>query len=429
MVDPRPVPPLTGSGLERAAARRGGERGVAERPAVFRRLAALRGGSLVALLVAAAAICAPSPAQEPGPSGGGAKPQGTLVFSAREHSFGSLLEGDEAAYDFAFEVQGAGPVSIGRVQSTCGCTVPILEVGGKPYEFGTPLPVGAKGFVRARVKTYDFVGAKSSQITVFSDASENALVLSISSFVRRFFAAEPEFVNVGEMLEGEKRTHTVRVRTAEVAEFAIEDWGGARTRREVPVEPNGKPRITEKEIRERELEDALTLLPRPAAVAARFERTAPNEWSIELELDGSAMPVGAFLHTLRFRTGPQRAFDLRVQGVVQPLVGTQPAGRLGFGLLRRGAAKETTLALVDFDPEREVKLLSASLLTPELSAHLELGPIPSAPRNDEQGRPTWPVAVRAKSTLAPGSFKGLLELKTDHPKYPVIQVEVTGFVR
>lgn len=371
------------------------------------------------------------------PGGAEAKPaakaaataKGNLVFAARDHSFGSLLEGDEASFDFAFEVTGDGPVAIGRVQSTCGCTVPILEIGGQPYSFGTALPPGTKGFVRARVKTYDFVGAKSSQITVFSDGGESSIVLSISSFVRRFFVTEPEFVNLGEVLEGEKRKASVKVRTAEVPEFTIDGWGGARTRREVPLESNGKPKISEKEIRERELEDALSLQPEPRGVAVKYERSAPNEWTIEIEVDATVNSVGSFLHTLRFRTGAQRAFDLRVQGVVLPLVGTQPSPRLAFGLLRRNQAKELSIALVDYDPAVEVKLLSVSLATAELAPHLELGALPTAAKNDEAGRPTWPVSVTAKATLPAGAFKGLLELRTDHPKYPVIQIEVTGFVR
>ncbi|MBK9383512.1 MAG: DUF1573 domain-containing protein [Planctomycetes bacterium] len=363
------------------------------------------------------------------PSGAQEKAKGNLVFSVRDHSFGSLLEGDEATFDFGFEVTGDRPVTITRVQSTCGCTVPILEVGGQPYGFGTALPPGSKGFVRARVKTYDFVGAKSSQITVLSDGGESSIVLSISSFVRRFFLTEPEFLNLGEVLEGEKRKATVKVRTAEVPEFAIEGWGGARTRREVPLEANGRPKIGEKEIRERELEDALTLQPQPSGVAVKYERSAPNEWTLEVEVDATAIPVGSFLHTLRFRTGAQRAFDVRVQGVVLPLVGTQPSPRLAFGLLRRGQAKEISIALVDYDPGVEVKLLSAALVTAELAGHLEIGSAPTAAKNDDAGRPTWPIAVTAKSSLPAGPFKGLLELRTDHPKYPVIQIEVTGFVR
>jgi hypothetical protein len=400
------------------------------REAFSERVVRLRSALLALGLVGVGACVGSSAASAmQAPQGAQAKPQGNLVFGVRDHSFGSLLEGDEASFDFAFEVTGAAPVSITRVQSTCGCTVPILEVGGQPYGFGTALQPGAKGFVRARVKTYDFVGAKSSQITVFSDAGESSIVLSISSFVRRFFVTEPEFLNLGEVLEGEKRKASVKVRTAEVPEFAIEGWGGARTRREVPLESNGRPKIGEKEIRERELEDALTLQPEPRGVAVKYERSAPNEWTIEVEVDAALIPVGSFLHTLRFRAGAQRAFDVRVQGVVLPLVGTQPSPRLAFGLLRRGQAKEVSIALVDYDPAVEVKLLSAALATAELAAHLEIGSVPASAKIDEAGRPTWPIAVTAKASLPAGPFKGLLELRTDHPKYPVIQIEVTGFIR
>lgn len=381
--------------------------------------------ALASLLIGSSALVAQTPPQQ----GSTAKPQGTLLFGAREHSFGSLVAGDDAAYDFGFEVTGDAPVTISRVHSSCGCTVPILEIGGAPYEFGTALPVGAKGFVRARVKSYDFVGAKSSQITVYSDAVENSVVLTISSLVRRFFVTEPEYLNLGEVLQGEKRTMTVKARTAEVAEFAIEQWGGARARREVPIETTGKPKITEKEIRERELEDALGLEDRPEPIAVALTRTAPNEWSIEVELDATKTEVGAFLHTLRFLTDGNRAFDLRVQGVILPLVGTQPAQRLAFGLMRQGTVIEKNLVLVDYDPAVEVKLIGVEKISSSVSEHIELGALPTTTVPDAEGRPTWSIPLKTRASMPKGGFTAKVLIRTDHPRYPELEVEVSGFVR
>lgn len=88
--------------------------------------------------------------------------QGVLTFETESHDFGSITEGEKPTYTFRFTNTGDEPVTITRVQPSCGCTapsystepVPPNEMGeitveynseGRPGDFNKTISVQAGG--------------------------------------------------------------------------------------------------------------------------------------------------------------------------------------------------------------------------------------------------------------------------------------------
>ncbi len=58
----------------------------------------------------------PTPAEE--------KSNAAIKFETTSHSFGTVIEGQIATYDFKFTNTGTDPLVLGNVSASCGCTTP-----------------------------------------------------------------------------------------------------------------------------------------------------------------------------------------------------------------------------------------------------------------------------------------------------------------
>ncbi len=47
-----------------------------------------------------------------------------LVFETSSHSFGNIIEGQIATYEFKFTNTGTEPLELTNVRASCGCTTP-----------------------------------------------------------------------------------------------------------------------------------------------------------------------------------------------------------------------------------------------------------------------------------------------------------------
>jgi|ERR1043165_6464442 hypothetical protein len=97
-----------------------------------------------------------------------------ITFTKTEHNFGTLKKGGNTTCHFEFKNTGKQPLIISRCQQSCGCTTPHC-----PTEAILP---GAKSFVEVHYDSLR-VGAFTKTVTVYSNATNNNLVLTIKGTI------------------------------------------------------------------------------------------------------------------------------------------------------------------------------------------------------------------------------------------------------
>ncbi len=96
------------------------------------------------------------------------KPE-NLAFKMDTHDFGTVPEGPAAEYEFKFKNTGKEPITISKVQASCGCTTPS-------YSKDPVLP-GKEGAIKASYNTNGRPGAFTKTITVVSNAGTKVVTI------------------------------------------------------------------------------------------------------------------------------------------------------------------------------------------------------------------------------------------------------------
>jgi hypothetical protein len=111
----------------------------------------------------------PSPKQD--------NPNGPVItFDSLVHDFGTIVKRtDPANCEFKFKNTGKEPLILSDVKSSCGCTIPVW-----PKE---PILPGKTGVIKVSYTKTANVGIIAKQITVFSNANNGNIVLSIKGTV------------------------------------------------------------------------------------------------------------------------------------------------------------------------------------------------------------------------------------------------------
>jgi hypothetical protein len=107
-----------------------------------------------------------------------AKPEGPLAainFVKTEHDFGTIKEGDVVEHTFEFTNNGEAPLLIQNAQASCGCTVPDWTK--------TPVPVGGKGFVKAKFDSSGKPNMQNKTVTVTANTYPTQTVLRFKVMV------------------------------------------------------------------------------------------------------------------------------------------------------------------------------------------------------------------------------------------------------
>jgi|ERR1043166_1564364 hypothetical protein len=101
------------------------------------------------------------------------KPQ--IEFEQSIYDFGKVYEGRQTSHEFVFENKGKVPLVLSNVQPGCGCTTPEW-----PRE---PIMPGQKARIKAIYNPGAFKGQFAKGITVYSNASNNPVQLTIKGSV------------------------------------------------------------------------------------------------------------------------------------------------------------------------------------------------------------------------------------------------------
>lgn len=118
-----------------------------------------------------------------------------ISFDIKEHDFGKVNEEDgKITYVFDFVNRGNSPLVVNKVQASCGCTTPTWTK--------EPVEPGKKGSVTVTYNPAGRPGSFTKNITVYSNASEEQLVLVIKGEVIPKPSAEnnPYPMNIGELV-------------------------------------------------------------------------------------------------------------------------------------------------------------------------------------------------------------------------------------
>lgn len=118
--------------------------------------------------------------------------QGTaaIAFSENLHDFGTIAEETgNVTYDFKFTNSGDSPLVISRVTASCGCTTPDWSK--------EPIAPGKTGFIKVTYGAKGRPGQFAKTITVFSNAKEGNVILTIKGTVTPKTASIEETYPVG----------------------------------------------------------------------------------------------------------------------------------------------------------------------------------------------------------------------------------------
>jgi len=103
--------------------------------------------------------------------------QGPIIeFANSTHDYGTIEQGADGNCEFIFENVGTEPLMLTNVRSSCGCTVPNW-----PRE---PIAPGDKSVIKVKYDTRR-IGPISKSITVYSNGSEQPVVLRIKGKVEK----------------------------------------------------------------------------------------------------------------------------------------------------------------------------------------------------------------------------------------------------
>ena len=108
-------------------------------------------------------------AQEP------AGPTTTMTFTAYEHDFGTMEEGESRTHLFEFVNSGSEPLILDKCKGSCGCTVPKC-----PRE---PIAPGAKGQIEVKFNSKGKKNAQTKRVTIDANTDPAQTFLTITAFV------------------------------------------------------------------------------------------------------------------------------------------------------------------------------------------------------------------------------------------------------
>ena len=97
-----------------------------------------------------------------------------IKFSGIVYDYGSIEQNSEGICEFKFTNEGKSPLILSNVRSSCGCTVPNWP--------RNPLGTGEEATIKVKYNTTR-IGSFSKSITVYSNGSEQPIILRIKGKV------------------------------------------------------------------------------------------------------------------------------------------------------------------------------------------------------------------------------------------------------
>jgi hypothetical protein len=133
-----------------------------------------------------------------------AEPAPRIQFESLEVDLGSIAEGVNPPFKFAFRNEGNADLVIKQVQKTCGCT--------HAESTKSTLKPGESAEITGEFNTIGRLGKQSKTITVLSnDPKEPSVTLRFVADVKQWIRVEPQFLTFGDVGIGETVTRPITI--------------------------------------------------------------------------------------------------------------------------------------------------------------------------------------------------------------------------
>jgi hypothetical protein len=106
-----------------------------------------------------------------------------ISFEKTTHDFGTIIQGEEAEYNFKFTNTGDEDLIISAANASCGCTVPEYP----KY----PIAPGASGFIKVKFNSDYRLDAFEKSVTITANTAPLSTVLIIKGFINPKPSTEP----------------------------------------------------------------------------------------------------------------------------------------------------------------------------------------------------------------------------------------------
>jgi hypothetical protein len=332
-----------------------------------------------------------------------------LQFDVLTRDLGDVADGPELETVFEFANRGAGPLVLYTLRLQCGCTLGRLEVEGKNYEFGDPIPPGARGRLLLTFRTKGLAGEKDLKADILSN---DPATLTLKARILRVYEWEGSggAVDLGRFIAGTSQQKTVVLKNTRGEAFEIASIEGGRGALEVKYEPEDAKKTRWRVV--------LTAIPK--------------------------IPLGVFTRQLLVKTRGEGTLgasgaDLYVVGTARGTVDVHPPAGLPLQVILRGTAKTATLSLVN-ESGRPWKVGNWRLLDPAsvvgkpeaewrparsaILEHVKLDAKEIAPGKQ------FDLTVSVDASMPSGPFAAILAVSTGLDDGPeTITAPVSGTVR
>ena len=345
--------------------------------------------AIAGVMLAFPALAQEKPAEAPpatAPKAEKTGPQPQAVVMQPIVDLGEVTYGESRSLEFVIRNTGNDVLRIHAAKSQCACAV---------IDFTPEVAPGADGKVDVRFDAALSGGPSAIPIEVVSnDPSSPTLQLTIKADIRYFVGAEPGYVRYTVVQDFDADS------TVKQTLWAMDGSPMHVTKVETPFD------FIETSFHETKPEDA------PAAAAGK------PTWQVETRISPKAPigPIRGFM-TIHVDHPKQKVIKLPINGFVRPMFAVNPPTADWGEITLTDKAGRANLLVKNFASE-SVAITGAESSVPGITAEIS---------EVEAGRQYWVVLTYAPD-MAKGKFSGVIRIKTESPKKPVIEVPLRGTI-
>jgi hypothetical protein len=308
-------------------------------------------------------------------------PQPKIVVANPIHDFGPVEKTAKLTHDFEIRNDGNAELKIREARAECACTV---------TRFDATIAAGATGRVHVEFDPMDLLGPVSKTILVFTnDPAAPEVVLTVKAGVKPIFGVKPGYARYIYVQKEIPGVITQTIWSMDGSDFRILGV-------ESPY-PYLKTAFWEAKPEER-------LADHPG-----------KQWRVSTTLEPDS-PVGALVKMVEITTDnpKQRKIELPVSGFVRPVIAVTPQ-KGDFGTHKREDPFNAAFKVQNFatDP---INVTEATTDIPGVKLKVE--PVSA-------GR-VYNVVIALADDIPAGPVSGVIKIKTDSPKAPLIEVPLVG---
>jgi Protein of unknown function (DUF1573) len=309
-----------------------------------------------------------------GLTGGMSSEPPAVTAIAPVYDFGAVFQGTAVKHTFRIENHGAGPLTLGAVQTSCGCTVaqPTKRLV-QPGDFSE---------IAAVFDTSADKGPAQRIITVpTNDPKHKQISLTIKGDVKVKVDANPTPLVFDKVKHGAEESRQVLVTDTVGGPFKIKSITNSSPNLKVTQQP----------------------------------RTDGHPGAILVVTVLKSMPAAAFSDVIKVATNVA-PLNIPVSGTVLGDLNVTPA-QVSFGIVKHHAGA-LRFARLSNAGDRAVRVIGVSSNNQKVTAMVE----PVTPGKE------FKITLQLAPNSPDGTLRGVVAIKTDDPAQPLVQVPFYGIV-